>query len=67
MILEWQTETGNELIVDVPRSPEVPIRFLLVEPTQSGDELEIESEFSDEWSTQAIVNRLVGKQPIVSF
>ncbi len=60
LILEWQAENGNELIIDVPHSPDGHIRFLLVEPTPTGGESEIESEISDEWSTQAIINRLVG-------
>ena len=65
MILEWGTSHGKELIVDVPASRLAPIRFLLVEPTSSGSEIEIESEISDEWSIQAIIHRLVGSQPTV--
>jgi hypothetical protein len=63
VVLEWETENGKELIVDVPKAPEAPIRFLLVEPTETGEELQIESEFSDKWSTQAIVTRLMAKPP----
>lgn len=66
VILEWETETGNELIIDVPSSPAAPIRFLLVEPTMSGVESEIESEISDIWSIQAIVQRLKGNQRVES-
>jgi hypothetical protein len=62
MILEWDTDRGQELIVDVPASKDAPLRFLLVEPTPSGPEMEIESEISDEWSIQAIVHRLSGSQ-----
>lgn len=62
MILEWDTDHGDELIVDVPASRTAPLRFLLVEPTPFGREMEIESEISDEWSIQAIVHRLLGNQ-----
>ena len=63
IVLEWEAENGKELIVDVPNAREAPIRFLLVEPTETGEELQIESEFSDKWSTQAIVTRLMAKPP----
>ena len=63
VVLEWETENGKELLVDVPKAPEAPIRFLLVEPTETGEELQIESEFSDKWSTQAIVTRFMAKPP----
>ncbi len=59
MILEWETEPGRELIIDVPESPERHIRFLLVEPNKEGEETEIESEISDTWSIQGIVRRLM--------
>jgi hypothetical protein len=63
VVLEWEAPSGKELIVDVPSRPEPAIRFLLVEPPQIGDELHIESEFSDEWSTQVIVRRLLANNP----
>ena len=61
MVLEWQNANGKELIVEIPSTEDEAIRFLLVEPTQTGDELEIESEFNDKWSTQTIVSRLLAK------
>ena len=61
IVLEWQNANGKELIVEVPSTHDEAIRFLLVEPTQTGDELEIESEFNDKWSTQTIVSRLLAK------
>jgi hypothetical protein len=66
MILEWQAENDKELIVDVPQSNKASVRFLLVEPTPSGGESAIESEMSDEWSMQAIVNRLLDNRPTAS-
>jgi hypothetical protein len=59
MFLEWETEPGRELVMDVPESPERQIRFLLVEPDEEGRETEIESEISDSWSIQGIVRRLM--------
>jgi hypothetical protein len=59
MILEWETEPGRELIIDVPESLESQVRFLLVEPNEEGEETEIESEISDSWSIQGIVRRLM--------
>ena len=62
MILEWDDETGKELIVDVPASLDARIRFLLVEPDLEGAETEIEAEISDRWSIQGIMRRLLGNR-----
>lgn len=67
LILEWETDSGKELIVDIPPSLSTPIRFLLVEPHLSGEETEIESEISDIWSIQAIIRALVGNQPTANI
>jgi hypothetical protein len=66
LILEWELEPGRELIVDVPKPPDAPIRFLLVEPEADGGEAEIESEISDKWSMQGIVYRFLANRPTQS-
>ena len=66
LILEWDIEPGRELIMDVPKPPDAPIRFLLVEPEAKGGESEIESEISDKWSMQGIVYRFLANRPTQS-
>ena len=58
VVLEWKTEAGKELIVDIPASASDPIGFLLVEPQLSGEE-EIDEEIGHKWPTQGIIRRLL--------
>ena len=67
LILEWELGPSRELIMDVPKSPDAPIRFLLVEPEAGGRESEIESEISDKWSMQGIVYRFLANRPTQSY
>ena len=58
LVVEWKTETGKELILDVPPD-ETPPGFLLVEPSPSGDEYETDAEIGDEWPIERAIQHLL--------
>lgn len=58
LVAEWKTESGKELILDVPPDDTSP-GFLLVEPQPSGDELETTMEIGDEWPIERVIYSLI--------
>jgi len=56
--LEWTVPSGKELILDIPPSEE-PLTFLLVEPTDSGDEKETEGTIGDPYTLDGVIRRLL--------
>lgn len=59
IVVEWTTDSGNELILDVPPDGASP-GFLLVEPQASGEEQEIEAEIGDEWPIERVIRKFMG-------
>ena len=59
LVIEWTTESGKELIADIPALPDEPIGFLLVEPDLSGREYELDSVIGDTWSPEQLIRRLL--------
>ena len=57
IVMEWKTEWGKELILDVPPG-DGPLTFLLVEPTEDGGELEIEDTIGEHWTLEQVIRRL---------
>ena len=60
IVMEWKTELGKELILDVPPNAE-PLSFLLVEPTEDGGETEIEDVIGEDWTLEQIIKRLLAR------
>ena len=58
IVMEWKTDAGKELILDVPPN-DGPLTFLLVEPTDSGEELEIEETIGERWPLAQVIRRLL--------
>jgi len=56
-MVEWKTESGKELILEVPPA-EKPIMFLLVEPADSGQENEVEGKLGEDHSLVELIGRL---------
>ena len=59
LVMEWKTDSGKELITDIPAQEEEPVGFLLVEPDPSGGEREIDSEIGASWSPEQLIRRLL--------
>jgi hypothetical protein len=59
LVMEWKTDSGKELITDIPAQEEEPVGFLLVEPNPSGGEREIDSEIGASWSPEQLIRRLL--------
>ena len=60
IVMEWKTELGKELILDVPPNTE-PLSFLLVEPTEDGGEIETEDVIGEDWTLEQIIKRLLAR------
>ena len=58
LVAEWKTDTGKELILDVPPD-DTPSGFLLVEPQSSGEEKETDAEIGDEWPIARVIQKLL--------
>ena len=58
IVMEWKTDAGKELILDVPPD-DGPLTFLLVEPTESGKELELEETIGERWPLAQVIRRLL--------
>jgi len=58
LVSEWKTESGKELILDVPAGDNVP-GFLLIEHEASGKELETDAELVGEWSIERVIRRFM--------
>ncbi len=56
-MVEWKTDSGKELILEVP-SDERSITFLLVEPADSGQEIEVEGKLEEDFSLDELIGRL---------
>jgi hypothetical protein len=56
--LEWKTTSNKELMLDIP-PVEGHMAFLLVEPTDSGDEQETEGKIGDLYTLEEVVRRLL--------
>ena len=60
IVMEWKTELGKELILDVPPNTE-PLSFLLVEPTEDGGEVETEDVIEEDWTLEQLIKRLLAR------
>lgn len=58
LVAEWKTESGKELILDIPPDDTSP-GFLLVEPQPSGGEIETDAEIGIEWPIKRVIHRLL--------
>jgi hypothetical protein len=56
--LEWKTTSNKELMLDIP-PVEGHMAFLLVEPTDSGDEQETEGKIGEPYTLEEVVRRLL--------
>ena len=60
IVAEWSGPGGRELILDIPPGDEPP-GFLLVEPSDDGNEIETDAEIGNFWSIRDVIARLNGE------
>ena len=58
--MEWNAESGKELILDIPPCDQ-PLSFLLVEPVEGNGEVEIEDVIDEKWTLEMVIQRLLAR------
>ena len=59
VVIEWECESGNELVIDIPQDENGAIEFLLVEIQPSGIERETDAVLGGDWAIGILVERLM--------